>query len=234
MNILPLVYCIIYKDFSEASVVGTIQSSPNFVQYLFCKHDSSRLQTPQFKPVHRQSLFPIMASNLKVLVTGATGKQGGADVNALLSSSIAPFITMFAPTRDVESQSAKKLSSKSKNIRLVKGQMEDAHALFNTIGDKIDMVYCVTIPSMKKNEQAAEEKQGKAMVDAAVANGVGHFVFSSVDRGGSDKSDHNPTPVPHFISKHNIELYLKQKAAESGERMSWTILRPTFFLDNLD
>lgn len=56
-----------------------------------------------------------------------------------------------------------------------------------------------------------------------------HFVYSSVDRGG-DRSYDTPTPVPHFISKHNIEHHLVEKAKGTG--MTWTILRPVAFFDN--
>jgi uncharacterized protein YbjT (DUF2867 family) len=54
-------------------------------------------------------------------------------------------------------------------------------------------------------------------------------VYSSVDRHGLD-SDHNPTKVPHFIYKHEIEGHLKEKAKNSG--MDWTILRPVAFFEN--
>lgn len=78
---------------------------------------------------------------------------------------------------------------------------------------------------------ATEEAQGKALIDISIANKVKHFVYTSVDRGG-EKSITNPTPIPHFVSKHHIELHLIEKAGAKGENMSWTILRPTAFLDN--
>jgi uncharacterized protein YbjT (DUF2867 family) len=77
----------------------------------------------------------------------------------------------------------------------------------------------------------SEERQGKALIDAALSNNVSHFVYTSADRGGSPKSDSNPTYVPHFISKHNIEQHLFNKA--KGSDMTWTVLRPVAFLDNL-
>lgn len=73
-----------------------------------------------------------------------------------------------------------------------------------------------------------EEEQGKALVDESLKQGVKFFVYTSVDRGG-DKSSDNPTPIPHFISKHNIEHHLQGKTA-SGE-MDWCVLRPTAFFD---
>jgi hypothetical protein len=73
-----------------------------------------------------------------------------------------------------------------------------------------------------------EETQGKALVDGALAADVKFFVYSSVDRGGDDKSYENPTTVPHFTNKHNIEHHLVEKA---GDKMQWTILRPVAFTD---
>jgi uncharacterized protein YbjT (DUF2867 family) len=75
-----------------------------------------------------------------------------------------------------------------------------------------------------------EETQGKALVDASLKNGVKHFVFSSADRGGAN-SDNDPTFIPHFITKHNTEQHLFGRARDSD--MTWTVLRPVAFFDNL-
>lgn len=75
-----------------------------------------------------------------------------------------------------------------------------------------------------------EERHGKDLVDAALKNEVQQFVYSSVDRGGAN-SDNDPTNIPHFISKHNIEKHLFAKA--KGSDMNWTVLRPVAFLENL-
>jgi len=76
----------------------------------------------------------------------------------------------------------------------------------------------------------SEEEQGIALIDESLKNGVKFFVYSSVDRGG-DKSYENPTNIPHFISKHNIEHHLVDNT-KNGE-MDWFVLRPTAFFDNL-
>lgn len=78
-----------------------------------------------------------------------------------------------------------------------------------------------------------EEQQGKSLIDDAIKFGVRHFVYTSADRGG-EKSQDNPTKVPHFISKHNIEQHLIRRAAAAGTDMTWTILRPVAFMDNFD
>lgn len=67
-------------------------------------------------------------------------------------------------------------------------------------------------------------------MDESIKVGVKFFVYSSVDRGG-DMSFDNPTDIPHFISKHNIEHHLVEKSKDI--EMDWTILRPTAFYDNL-
>jgi uncharacterized protein YbjT (DUF2867 family) len=75
---------------------------------------------------------------------------------------------------------------------------------------------------------ATEEAQGKAVVDAALASNVKMFVYTSADRGGEDKSFENPTDVPHFVSKYNIEHHLVDKAAD---KMQWFIIRPVVFME---
>jgi len=75
----------------------------------------------------------------------------------------------------------------------------------------------------------AEFTQGRDMIDASVKAGVQHFIYSSVDRHGSASID-NPTNIPHFIHKHNIEKHLIE-STKNGE-MSWTILRPVAFMEN--
>lgn len=84
---------------------------------------------------------------------------------------------------------------------------------------------------MNKTGPIIEEAQGKSMVDLAVKHGVKHFVYSSVDRGG-ERSINNPTNIPHFVSKHNVEHHLINGA--KGTDMAWTILRPVAFMENFD
>ncbi len=80
-----------------------------------------------------------------------------------------------------------------------------------------------------------EEAQGKALVDASVKAGVKQFVFTSVERGGEERSWENPTTVPHFLTKHHIEQHMleKIKASKDADSMKWTVLRPVAFMDNL-
>lgn len=171
-----------------------------------------------------------------LLITGATGKQGGAVVDALLDSPSASDFTLLAVTRDTNSGSAQKLTSKSPSVKLVQGNLDDVPALFEaahevTGGEKIFGVYSVQISMGKGVTTDGEIKQGNDLIDESIKAGVSHFVYSSVERGGDEKSWTNQTPIPHFQTKYHIEHHLRDSAANTS--MGWTILRPVAFMDNL-
>ena len=80
-----------------------------------------------------------------LLITGATGKQGGAVVRALAAK--ADF-QILAVTRDLSSQSAQRLA-KFPNIKLVTGNLDDCGEIFKaakTVSDEpIWGVYSVQV-----------------------------------------------------------------------------------------
>lgn len=171
-----------------------------------------------------------MPRHKALLITGATDKQGRATIEALLSSPESSNFTILALTRKITSPAARSLARKATNIKFVAGDLDNATAIFEAASKvtphPIWGVFGVTTPM-----GGGEERQGKNLVDAALASGVRRFVFSSVHRGLNSSS--TPTNVPHFITKHNIEQHLKSASARSRGRMSWTILRPVAFMDNL-
>ncbi|RAH59375.1 nmrA-like family protein [Aspergillus piperis CBS 112811] len=153
-----------------------------------------------------------------VLITGATGKQGGALIRNLLLRK-AP-LEILAVTRNTSSASSQKLASLSPNIKLVEGDLDNPGAIFRNAQrlttSPIWGVYSVQAAIGNK----AEETQGKALIDESIRQKVKFFVYSSVDRGGEEHSFKNPTKIPHFIKKHN-------------GNMDWVILRPAAFFENL-
>jgi uncharacterized protein YbjT (DUF2867 family) len=164
-----------------------------------------------------------------ILVIGATGKQGGSLIKNLLSKN-APF-QILAVTRNIQSPSAQKLLQQSSKISLVQGDLDHPAELFKNARDLTsEPIWGVFSVQVAIGNGASEEPQGKSIIDESIKHGVKHFVYSSVDRGGAKSTD-NPTQVPHFINKHNIEKHLLENTKDGN--MDWTILRPTAFYDNL-
>ena len=166
-----------------------------------------------------------------ILVVGATGQQGGAVIKALLAlPEAATRFHILALTRDAQSARAKALAEANKGVvELVQGDSSNPGPIFaSQAKGSVSSLFVVT--AMGK---ISEEQQGIPLIDAAVEHGVQHIVFSSVERGGDEKSWSNPTTIKHFASKHHIEIHLRDKAAAEPGKFTWTILRPVAFLDNL-
>ncbi|PYI04719.1 nucleoside-diphosphate-sugar epimerase family protein [Aspergillus sclerotiicarbonarius CBS 121057] len=165
-----------------------------------------------------------------VLITGATGNQGGALIKSLVSRQ-APF-EILAVTRNPASPSAQRLSKLSSNITLIQGDLDSPAAIFdNAHRATKSPIWGVYSVQAAIGNASAEESQGKALIDESIKQDVRFFVYSSVDRGGEERSFNNPTKIPHFIKKHNIEHHLVERT--KGTPMEWTILRPTAFYENL-
>lgn len=172
-----------------------------------------------------------------ILVVGATGQQGGfvlSELAALLDDhfpTVRPKINVLALTRSASSPKAQALPSKypSLDLKVVEGDTRAPAPIFEA-HPHIDAVFSYTTPP-------DEEPQATFLVDAAAAAAKEkkiHFVFSSVDRGGEPVSWDSPTDIPHFREKHNVEVHLKAKADASGGRLTYTILRPVAFMENLN
>jgi nucleoside-diphosphate-sugar epimerase len=176
-----------------------------------------------------------MSSPKTILVAGATGKQGGAVVRALLDSPGEPPYSILALTRKPSSPAAQKLAS-TPNVTLIQGDFNDCADIFSKIKTRLHGAFLVTYPSVGLFVKCdLEEIQGKAFVDAALQHGVEHFVFSSIDRGGRERSDEDETSIGPFATKARIEKHLiaKISAQKAGDRTRYTILRTTTFFDNL-
>ncbi|KAE8377982.1 hypothetical protein BDV26DRAFT_262493 [Aspergillus bertholletiae] len=169
---------------------------------------------------------------IALLIIGATGKQGGAVVDGLLAQDAD--VEILAVTRNTKSPSAQKLAHKSDQVKLVQGNLNNPAGIFENAKKASSLpvwgVFSVQSPFTKGESLESEERQGKALIDEAIKQRVQHFVQTSVDRGG-DASTDNPTNVPHFITKYNIEQYLFEKTKDGC--MDWTVLRPVFFFENI-
>ncbi len=85
-----------------------------------------------------------------ILITGATGKQGGSTIKSLLSRN-APF-EILAVTRNTSSAAAQKLAALSPRIKLVEGDLGNPAGIFQNAQRltkaPIWGVYSVQVPSL--------------------------------------------------------------------------------------
>lgn len=176
-----------------------------------------------------------MSSPRNILVVGATGKQGGAVIDALQDRPLPFAANVLALTRNPNSSSAKALSQRHPSITLIKGDLADPNAIFIQLTTPLWALFLVTDPAFGKlnpDGTPLETQHGTNLIHAAAAHKVPHIIFSSVDRGGEPHSFTNPTSIPHFASKHAIELALREAAQTAWHDMTYTIIRPVAFMDN--
>ncbi len=144
-----------------------------------------------------------------ILVTGATGKQGGAVVRHLRQRGF--------PVRALTRDPSRARALVNQGITVVRGDYDDPGSLMSAL-EGVHGVF--SVQTWTEAGVEGEVRQGKALADAAARSRIAHFVYSSV--GGADRR----TGIPHFESKFRIEEHLRVLG------MKYTILRPTFFMEN--
>jgi uncharacterized protein YbjT (DUF2867 family) len=154
-----------------------------------------------------------MAKKVKkstILVTGATGQQGGAVMRRLHEKGL----SARALTRDPEKPAAHAFVGHGTEI--VRGDLNDQTSLTRAL-DGVDGVFSV---QSTEDGVEAETRQGMNLADAAKRLRINLFVYSSV--AAADQK----TGIPQFESKFKIEEHVR----DTG--MPYTILRPAFFMEN--
>jgi uncharacterized protein YbjT (DUF2867 family) len=152
-----------------------------------------------------------MASKDKpVLVTGATGRQGGAVIRHLLPKGW----KLRALTRDKNSYAARDLARQG--VEVVEGDLEDPASLERAVRGAYG-VY--SVQDYWAVGARREVQQGKNLANAAHQAGVEHFVYSSV--GGAERN----SGIPHWKSKWEIEKEIRRLGLPA------TVLRPAAFME---
>jgi uncharacterized protein YbjT (DUF2867 family) len=147
-----------------------------------------------------------------VVVTGATGHQGGAVARHLLRDRS---FRVRAITRDPTKPQARVLADRGADV--VAGDMDDRASLERAV----DGAYAVfSVQNFWETGFQREIDQGVRLADTAQAAGVQHFVYSSV--GSAQRN----TGLSHFESKWQIENHIR------SVDLPWTIFRPVFFMEN--
>jgi len=146
-----------------------------------------------------------------ILVTGATGNQGGAIARHLLQRGK---FKVRAMVRDQNKPAAQALQQAG--AELVQGDFNDRASLDRAV-QGVHGIF-----SMQDFREGAEVeiRHGQALADAVKTAGIEHFVYSSV--GSADRN----TGIPHFNSKFQVEEHVRAIG------LPYTILRPVFFFYN--
>jgi uncharacterized protein YbjT (DUF2867 family) len=148
-----------------------------------------------------------------ILVTGATGQQGGAVARELLAAGH----KVRAMTRKPEGEAAQALAALGAEV--VRGDLDDQASLEAALAGAWGVF---AVQNTWEAGVEGEERQGKSFAQVAKQAGVQHYVYTSV------ASAQRNTGIPHFDNKFRVEETVRGLGLPS-----YTIIRPVFFMDNL-
>jgi uncharacterized protein YbjT (DUF2867 family) len=149
-----------------------------------------------------------------ILVTGATGKQGGATARFLIKAGV----KVRALTRKPGSERANAL--RALGMEVVKGNLNDIKSLDQAMQGVYGVFSVTNFWEMGTGKK--EVIQNKNLTDIAKKHNVQHFIFASIAR-----CDDNPN-LAHFVTKYECEKYIQSTG------LPYTFLRTVYFMDNLN
>lgn len=148
-----------------------------------------------------------------ILIVGASGRLGGIAARRLLAEG--------RPVRALSRTPAKLADLARLGAEVVMGDLRDPASLARACAG-VEMVFTAAHAFDGKGAnqpQAVDDAGNRALIDAARAAGVEHFVFTSILQARSD---------------HPLDLWRYKAAAEEHLRasgLSYTVLRPTAFME---
>ena len=148
-----------------------------------------------------------------ILVTGATGKQGGAVLRHLDGKGF----RLRAMTRKPTGEPARALAARG--IEVVEGDLDDGASVTRALKGAWGVF---AVQNTWEAGVEKEEEQGKRIAHLAREHGVQHYVYTSVG------SAHLKTGIPHFDNKARIE-----EVVRGLKFPSHVVIRPVFFMENL-
>ncbi len=148
-----------------------------------------------------------------VLVSGATGQQGGAIARELLEAGW----RVRAMTRKPGAEAAQALARRGAEV--VQADLDDDASVRRALDGGWG---AVAIQNTWEAGVEREEDQGKRFAKAARDAGIQHLLYQSV------ASAHRGTGIPHFDNKWRVEQTIRDLRFPS-----WTVIRPVFFMENL-
>ena len=164
-----------------------------------------------------------------VLVTAATGRQGGATARALLAEGR---VSVRVMVRNPEAPNAKALAAAGAEV--VVGDLDDPASLRAACAGA-RAVFSMQSPSIAATgiDFSRERQQGRNLVEAALAGGVGAFVHTATSGVG----DHRNVEGWREGRWKSHEVYWENKLAtcelvRSAGFQHWTLILPATFMDH--
>jgi len=161
-----------------------------------------------------------------ILVTGATGAQGSATLEHLLKNGH----HARAITRNPEKPSilTKLLHTYPSQLEMVKGDYDDPASLEAALAG-VSGVFSVQIVNLE--DQEAEVRHAKTLIDLAKKAGVKIFVHTSVNRAG-EQEGFRRWGTGYWTESYWTSKAAIEKAVHEAGFESYIILKPAFMMDN--
>ncbi|UED84466.1 NmrA family NAD(P)-binding protein [Streptomyces profundus] len=178
--------------------------------------------TPQSSPRPPSASAP-------VLVTGATGRQGGATARALRAAGV----PVRALVRDPASAPAEALVALG--VELVTGDLRDRDSVIRA-AEGAGAVFSVQMAEITADggfDFDGEVAQGVNLIEGALAAGVPQFVHTSVTGAGqhSETSGWSASRYPGIAASLGAKSAIQDRLRTAGFP-HWTLLKPGFFMEN--
>jgi uncharacterized protein YbjT (DUF2867 family) len=162
-------------------------------------------------------------SSGRVLVTGATGSQGGATARALLAMGT----RIRFLTRDPKSDAAQALVASG--AQAAQGDLGDPASIAAAMHG-VDAVFSVQVPDRHGGDD--ERRHGLAIVEAGRVVGGARSAHPPLAQAG------NHTRFPgwdegRWLSKYWTDKWDIEEAVRQAGFAQWTVLQPAFMMDNL-
>ena len=154
-----------------------------------------------------------------IAIVGATSKQGRSVATTLLGSQRFRVRALTRNSRSPAACGLKTLGTEIVNVPLELGRMEEFVRAFEGASG----VYLMTPPVAPPDR--SEAPLGRQLADAAVAAGVQHIVFSTLEN--VDRISAGAKYAPHFTDKAEVADYIR------GLPVSHSFVMLAFFYTNL-
>ena len=155
----------------------------------------------------------MMQHDKKILVLGATGKQGGAVARHLMARG---FTNVHALVRTAESPNTRLLTEQGITLEL--GDLDESAQLEAAMNDAYGVFSVLPLDQLGPE---VEIRRGKSMAEAAKQANVPHFIYSSA--AGADRSE----GVADFSAKYVVEEHIRALGLPAS------VVRPAALMENV-